>query len=162
MQTANNSNKPETKKVSGGKTKTKKAWGIHSFEGTRLDFLPVFEVNADSKEVETRYLKLHFSKEGKEYEFTFNWLDIYMFVYFVCNEELRQQLASRYERKINYIPYDVTIKVTETEKEEGVVKRRIELPVDELQMAIARNEAFLMLKKAKMDPQEFLRKTRKR
>ena len=153
-------NKPEEKKIAGKThTKTKKAWGITSVEGTRLDFLPIFEMNAESKEIETRYLKLHFSEGGREHEYTFNWLDIYMFVYFACNEELRQQLASRYEREIKYIPYDVTIKVTEAEKEEGLVKRRIELPVDELQMAIARNEAFKMLKKAKIDPQTFLRRT---
>ena len=152
------------KKVSKSKS-IKKSWGIHSKEGIKLDFLPIFEANKDNGEIETRYLKLKFKdpKSKKETEFTFNWLDIYMFVYFASNEELRQNLAARYERKINYIPYDVTFKLTDEEKASGVIKKRIELPVDELQMAIARNEAFKLIKKGKFkdDPSSFIFKGRK-
>jgi len=154
----------DDKKVSKGQS-VKKSWSIYSKEGIKLDFLPVFEVNKDNGEVETRYLKLNFkdTKTKKEQEFTFNWLDIYMFVYFTSNEELRQNLASRYERKVNYIPYDVTFKLTDEEKASGVIKKRIELPVDELQMAIARNEAFKMIKKGKIknDPSSFIYKGKK-
>lgn len=148
------------------KVSMKKSWSIRSKEGEKLDFLPIFEANKENGEIETTYLKLKFKNKEtkKEQEFTFNWLDIYMFVYFACNEELRQNLANRYEKDIKYIPYDVTIKASDKEKESGVIKRRIELPVDELQMAIARNEAFKMLQKSKFknDPSSFIYKGKKK
>ena len=142
-----------------GKSKIeKKHWGITSKEGVRLNFLPIFETNEETGEVETRYLKLSFKDDkGKDTELTFNWLDIYMFVYFASNEELRQNLAARYEREVKYIPYDVTIQISPEEKAEGTAKRRVELPVDELTMAIARNEAYKMLMRSKIkDPRAFL------
>jgi len=135
----------------------KKQWRINSINGEgKLEFSPVFEVSEDTGDVETRYLELTFLERGNLKKMVFNWLDIYMFVYFTCNEELRRNLAARYERQVNYIPYDVTMKVTKEEWESngGMVKRRVQLPVDELQMAIARNEAFKMMMRTK-DPRAF-------
>jgi len=124
----------------------KKRWRISSLENSLLDFYTIFEANKDSGDIEARYLKLSFTDDkGKEKTFTFNWLDIYMFVYFTSNEELRRQLAARYERQINHIPYDVTLQLSAEEKASGIAKRRVELPVDELTMAIARNEAYKIL-----------------
>lgn len=152
------------KKVAGGKIK-KKSWSIHSLEGIKLDFFPVFEANKENGEIETRFLNLKFKnpETRKEQEINLNWLDIYMFVYFACNEEKRQNLALKYEREVKYIPYDVTIRISEQEREQGLVKRRVELPVDELQMAIARNEAFKILQKGqfKNDPSSFIYKGKK-
>lgn len=145
----------------GGTSIQKKQWRIASKEGGKLEFYPIFEVNEESGDVEARWLQLKFLDDrGKEKVMTFNWLDIYMFVYFACNEELRRNLAARYERNVNYIPYDVTINLSDEEKALGVVKRRVELPVDELQMAIARNEAFKMLMRTK-DPRAFGRSGRR-
>lgn len=143
---------------------SKKHWGITSKEGKRMNFLPIFEANEEG-EIETLFVKQYFTDEkGVEHDFTFNWLDIYMFVYFVANEELRQQLAARYERKVNYIPYDVTFTLDAEEKAKGMAKRRIELPVDEVTMAIARNEAWkLWIKsKTKDNPKAFFYKNNRK
>lgn len=130
-----------------------------------LEFFPIFEVNPDNNEVEARYLELRFFEDGKPKTMTFDWLNVYLFVYYTANEELRQNLALRYERKTNYIPYDVSFKITPEERDAGMVKRRIELPVDELAMAVARNEAYMMLgihaKGGKLpDPKQFMYKGR--
>lgn len=151
---------PDTKQgsVAGGAGHgyKKKYWRLHSKEGQTMEFFPVFEVNDETHEVEARWLELKTTKDGKENKMTFNWLDIYMFVYFTANEELRRQLASRYERQVNYIPYDVTLQLTPEEKASGIAKRRVELPVDELTMAIARNEAYKILLKGNIkDPRSF-------
>jgi predicted nucleic acid-binding protein len=146
---------PNSKPIKDGSYK-KKYWRINSKEGLSLEFFPIFEVNEETGEVEARWLEMKSTKDGKEHKMTFNWLDIYMFVYFTANEELRQQLASRYERKINYVPYDVTIQLSSEEKATGVAKRRVELPVDELTMAIARNEAWKIMLRGKIkDPKSF-------
>lgn len=134
----------------------KKQWRLASLNGEgKLDFFPLFEMSKDTGELETRFLELRFLDErGKEKTMRFNWLDIYMFVYFTCNEELRRNLAARYERNVSYIPYDITLQLSDEEKATGIAKRRVELPVDELQMAIARNEAFKLLMRTK-DPRAF-------
>lgn len=91
----------------------------------------------------------------------FDWMNIYMFAYYTATEELRQQLATRYERKANFIPYDVKIPVTKADLAAGFVARRVQLPVDELTMAIAREEAWKIYTKdhSKMgDPSNFLYK----
>jgi hypothetical protein len=134
----------------------KKTWRLRSIDnkGT-LEFHPVFETSTETGDVETRYIAFSFiDDKGRPKEMTFNWLDVYMFVYFTCNEELRRNLAARYEREVSYIPYDVTIPITQEDIRAGKVKRRVELPVDELQMAIARNEAYKMLLRTK-DPRAF-------
>lgn len=124
--------------------KVQKHWTIGSLEGERFDFTPVWQVldrevaGASGKDVECQYIKVRVGEK----DYTFNYLDIFMFIYFTANEELRKNLAMRYERKVYYIPYDVTFKLDAREKEEGMAKRRIELPIDDLTMAIARNEAL--------------------
>lgn len=136
----------------------KKYWKIRSHEGHTLEFFPVFEANEETGDVEARHIELRFRDEkGRERTLTFNYLDIYMFMYFTANEELRQNLMARHERISNYIPYDVSIKLNDQEKSQGIANRRIELPIDELVMAIARNEAWKLWIKsnAKNDPRAF-------
>jgi len=81
--------------------------------------------------------------EDKAYKF--NFVNLFQFIYFISNEELRQSLALRYQRRINKIPYDLSFKLDKEEIEKGFAKRRVELPVDEITMAIARNEAFKLM-----------------
>lgn len=133
---------------SEGTTVKKKYWRVHSKEGMAIEFFPVFEVSKETGDVEARFVEVKTtSPAGDAYALTMNWLDLYMFVYFACNEELRRNLALRYEKQVNYIPYDVTLQLSKEEMTSGVAKRRVELPVDELTMAIARNEAMLMMMK---------------
>lgn len=139
------------------KKQVKKQWTLKSKEGNKLEFFPVFGVSEESGEVETQFLQIKSRENGKDKTMTFNWMDIYMFVYFVCNEELRQALAQRYERKINYIPYDVTLRLTDEEVQKKLAHRRVELEVDELTMAIARNEAMKLLHREK-DPQALIKR----
>lgn len=151
------------------KTKSKKYWRIVSKEGTKLEFFPIFEVSPDGdKQVEARFLEMRFEDQNGDYKtFTFDWLNMYMFMYYTANEELRKNLAIKYERKVNMIPYDVTFKISEDEKQMGIAKRRIELPVGELEMAIARDEAMRLLFISKNiggipDPKQFMYKGRGR
>lgn len=139
-------------------TKAKKKWTTRTKLNEVVSFYPVFLINVDpegvssagvptatDKDIECRFVEMTFTeKNGKERVLTFNFLDFFTFVYFVANEELRQQLQLRYERTINYLPYDVTFNLDAEEKISGVARRRIELPVDEITMAIARNEALKM------------------
>jgi hypothetical protein len=148
------------KKIRGGKAKTK-AWRIKDKATQRwLEFYPMFEVSEDTNEIECRFIEMKFRDDrNHDHSFTFDWLNIYMFMYYTCNEELRQGLAQRYERKVNYVPYDISIKLSPDEIASGQAKRRVELPVDELTMAIAREEAWgiLMKNKGKLnDPKAFL------
>lgn len=149
----------DNQKIKGGVTK-KKAWRIKD-KNTHgwLEFYPIFEVSEDTNEIECRFIQMKFRDDrGKDHEFMFDWLNIYMFMYYTCNEELRQGLAQRYERKVNYIPYDISMKLSKEEIESGQAKRRVELPVDELTMAIAREEAWGILMKNKgnlNDPKAF-------
>lgn len=145
----------------------KKYWRIDSAnDAGLLEFFPIFVINAENNEVECRNLEMKFTdKAGKEHTFLFDWLNIYMFVYYTANEELRQQLATRYERKINYIPYNITVgPLSPEEKASGIAKRRVELPVDEVTMMIAREEAWNILMANKghwKDPQFFRYKGKK-
>lgn len=155
------------KHIENGKMK-KKQWRIKSKDGgTVLNFYPIFEVNEELKQVECRYLEMEFEFDGKKKVMTFDWLNIYMFIYYTCNEELRMGLAQRYERKVNYIPYDVEIPLTPEDRTAPTLKRRIELPIDELTMAIARNEAMMLLRRQlakghKLDPRDFMYKGRRK
>jgi hypothetical protein len=152
--------KDPNKKVKA-KTEQRKYWQITSADDSRkkLEFFPLFVVNDETKEVECRNLDIRYTDErGKQHTMLFDWLNIFMFVYYTANEELRQQLASRYERKVNYVPYELTIPVTPEDAKVGNVKRRVELPIDELTMAIAREEAwkiFLRNKGKIGDPRAF-------
>lgn len=138
-------------------SETKKRWQVRTInDKTNVEFFPVFEAKQaedgktvhdiasyDGKDVECTRIEVTVKdKKGKDRTLIFNFLDLYMFIYFVASEELRQNLQQRYEREVNYIPYDVTFRIDKEEAQKGVAKRRIELPVDELTMAIARNEAW--------------------
>lgn len=155
----------KTEKKIKEKGHDKKHWAIRSKDGHKLEFFPIFEANEDG-EVQCTHIQLRFTDEkGNERTMLFNYLDIYMFMYFTANEELRRNLAARHERLTNYIPYDVQIKISDDEKARGIANRRIELPVDEITMAIARNEAWKLWIKSqyKGNPKEFLyRKNKKK
>jgi hypothetical protein len=155
--------------VIGGRTQDgkekieKKYWQIRDASGHLLEFFPIFVVQDEKGdkpgEVEVRNLEMRFTdQKGAVHTMLFDWMNIYMFVYYTANEELRQQLATRYERKVNYIPYDLTISISPDEARAGTAKRRVELPVDELTMAIAREEAWRIYTKDKSrmgDPSAF-------
>jgi len=128
----------------------KKKWSVRTLnDKTNIDFFPEFIVKnpegessmgiptATDKDVECRYV--HMTIGDKTY--IFNFLDLFMFIYFCANEELRQQLMLRYERQVTYLPYDVSFKLDAEEMKSGQAKRRIELPVDEITMALTRDEA---------------------
>lgn len=127
-----------------------KKWKVRTADQSReLSFLPVFEItkkvegesgsNLTDKDVECRYVDLELNDDkGNKMSMRMNFLDLYMFVYFIANEELRQQLQLRYERQTTQIPYEVTFKLDEQEKARGMAKRLITLSVDEITMAIAR------------------------
>lgn len=135
----------------------KKQWAVHTVNtGESVKVNPIFEVakkegdtttlgvpSLSDKDVECRFVEFIVKDEsGKDKLMVFNYLDLYMFIYFCANEELRQQLQQRYERVVHQIPYDVTFKISEDEKKSGEARRRIELPVDELTMAVARNQSM--------------------
>jgi hypothetical protein len=115
-----------------------KKWKLKSGEGKVVEFYPIFEVTKDGQDAECKVIKIKI--DDKEY--TLNFVNIFQFIYFICNEELRQGLALRYQRRVNYIPYDVNFKLDEEEIKKGWAKRRINLPIDELSMAVARNEGW--------------------
>ena len=101
----------------------------------------IFETSEDGQDIECKAIQM--KHEGKNY--TFNFMNLFQFMYFISNEELRQGLAMRYQRRANRIPYEVTFKLSPEEITRGMCKRRIELTVDELAMAIARNEAWKLM-----------------
>lgn len=151
----------------------KKGWNIGSKEGEKITFIPMFEVvekpddtSQVAGDVECTYVQvIKEGKNGKE-TMTFNYLDIYMFMYFTASEELRQNLAQRYERNVSMIPYEVEFTLDPKEKETGKAKRRIELPVDEITMAVARNEAYKMTssklgKGGSLNPKDYVYKRKK-
>ncbi len=119
----------------------KDKWRIKSAEGEVFEFLPIFEVTdrpgEEAKDIECKVIQIKI----KDQTYSFNFINLFQFIYFVSSEEFRKGLQLRYERRINNIPYEVSFKISEEEKRNGFVKRRINLPIDELSMAIARNEA---------------------
>lgn len=126
----------------------KKQWKLKSKEGEVFEFYPIWaikevpegQINVNDKEVECVAIELQYGKEKKKA--TFNYLDIFMFMYFTANEEVRRNLIARQERKVHEIPYDVSFTLTKEEQKRGSAKRRITLTVDELTMAVAKNEAL--------------------
>ena len=137
-------------------TETKK-WKVRTSDQTKeISFFPTFEIKqldkdethmATDKDVECRYVDIEITDEsevGGKISMRMNFLDLYMFVYFIANEELRQSLQMRYERQVTEIPYEVTFKLDKEEMERGMAKRLITLGVDEIAMAIARSEALLL------------------
>ena len=132
------------------KTINSKTWGIRTAEGKKIEFLPIFEVyenpNEEMKDVECKAIQLKI--DDKKY--TFNFINIFQFIYFICNEELRMSLAQRYERRVNRIPYDVTFKLSDQEIKDKMCKRRIELPLDEVSVAYAKQEGLKYFIKNKL------------
>lgn len=140
----------------------KKNWKIRSKEGEEINFFPVFDViekpedtSALSGDLECSYIQI---KVGDK-TMTFNYLDLYMFLYFISSEELRINLAKRYERNISMIPYEVSFTLDREEKEKGFAKRLIQVPVDEISMVYARGKANEMLNRDiinnKLDPNNY-------
>ncbi len=126
----------------------KKNWKIRSKEGEQVDFYPIFEAitkpedtSALAGDMECTFIQM---KVGDK-TMTFNYLDLYMFLYFISSEELRVNLAKRYERNISMIPYEVSFTLDREEKEKGFAKRLIQVPVDEISMVYARGKANEML-----------------
>lgn len=117
--------------------------------GKDITLQPVFKINekqgVEHKEVECRQIIMEIGSERHIIDFQ----AFFMFCYFCCSEELRQQLALKYERQINYIPYEVSFKLEESERTKPIVKRRIELPVDEISMAFAKNQGWDLFLKNK-------------
>lgn len=126
----------------------KKRWRIQSKEGDEIQFFPVFETiekpedtSALAGDVECRYIQI---KHGDK-TITLNYLDLYMFLYFISSEELRVNLSKRYERNVSLIPYEVSFTLDREEMEKGTAKRLIQVPVDEISMVYARSKANEML-----------------
>lgn len=132
-----------------------KKWKVRTADATKeISFYPTFEVKkkqedmigvASDKDVECSFVDIEITDDkGAVQSMRMNFLDLYMFVYFIANEELRQSLQMRRERKINNIPYEVTFKLDPEEIKRGMAKRLITLGVDEIAMAMARSEAQLL------------------
>lgn len=151
-------------------TNKKTVWSVTDLlSKLKVDFKPIWqekdEQNVDglenpteaTKETECAFIEVNVKdEEGKEKLMKFNYLDLYGFIYFIGNEELRRQLALRYERDIVYLPYEVTFKIDDAEKAAGVAKRRIELPIDEVAMAMVRAKAMVLEGSAQADSDEQL------
>jgi len=144
----------------------KKSWKVRTADGKKeLEFLPIFQITelkdgtaysgGLSKEVECRLVDMKVPDDkGKITQFQMNFADLFLFVYTCAEEELRQQLQMRYERQAVNIPYEVTFKLDEQEKERGMAKRLITLTVDEITLAVARAGANKLLKTLKPESTE--------
>lgn len=131
--------------------KKDKGWSIKASDGVTIKFTPIFVVNqmqpgqthtATDKDVECTMVHVEMKDAlGKDTVMDLGFQELFMFVYFICNEELRQALQLRHERKITEIPYEVTFKLDKGEIEAGMAKRLIKLPVDEITMATVRADA---------------------
>lgn len=126
----------------------KKRWRIQAKEGDPVEFFPIFEViekpedtSALSGDLECRFVQIKIGDKT----ITLNYLDLYMFLYFISSEELRVNLAKRYERNVSLIPYEVSFTLDREEMEKGTAKRLIQVPVDEISMVYARSKANEML-----------------
>lgn len=122
---------------------TKGKWKIKSNKGEVFEWFPIFTVDRESGEVKCESIQMTFNGE----DHVFNFDNIFMFIYFIANEEMRRQLSLRYERRVNYIPYDVLFKLDKQEIEKGEAKRRIQLPIDEITAFYAQQEGMKHLLK---------------
>ena len=136
-----------------------KSWSISASDGVTIKFTPVFVVNemapgevhmATDKDVECAMIHCEMVKNGETISMDLAFQEIFMFVYYCCNEELRQNLQLRQTKNMTEIPYEVTFKLDKGELEAGMAKRLIKLPVDEITMAIARADSQLMNGKANL------------
>jgi|GEM_PF-1694022 len=124
--------------------KIERTWQIKApNSGTVFDFRPIFLANEETGEVECKEIQV--KVDGKVHKFAYD--NLYMFMYFVSNEEMRRKLMQRYEQQITNIPYDVTFKLDKNERETGMAKRRITLQVGEIAMAMVRSEAEMLRSK---------------
>lgn len=138
-----------------------KHWSVKDFSGKKISFFPVFVVQdfksgevtmTTNKEVECKEVKIRISDEktGKDQDFNLGFQELFMFVYYISNEELRRNLQLRQQRNISEIPYEVTFKLSQDEIKAQMAKRLIKLPVDDITMAIARSSAQLIEGKANL------------
>lgn len=137
-----------------------KGWVMTASDGVKLQLTPVFVIQglkegeiklAGDKEVEcTMFHCVIRDRDGRETEMDIAFQEIFMFIYYCCNEERRQELQLRIQKQITEIPYEVTFKLDRGEIAAGMAKRLIKLPVDEIAMALARSESQLMAGKANL------------
>ena len=116
----------------------KKKWTTKTIEDKKVDFFPMFEVDWKTQDVNCQKLMMRI--DGSDY--TFNYDLFLMLCYTIANEEQRKRFANIEMRGVSEIPYDVTFKISKEEKEKGIAKRRITLPVDELIINLASQEAM--------------------
>lgn len=145
---------------SGGKSSEveTKRWKVQMSDGIEATFYPVFVtqdlpdakvMSGQAKEVECKMVHINLkASDGTEIKGDIGFQELYMFVYYCANEEIRQNLQMRQMKHISQIPYEVTFKLSESEIQAKMAKRLILLPVDEIQMAIARSEAQMLKGKA--------------
>ncbi len=159
--------------TTGKKSEERKAWRVKDLEGKQIAFFPLFEtfdveegktVIAGNDEVECRYVDIVLKdKDNKEVSFKIGFQELFMFVYFAANEEIRQNLLLRQKKQITYIPYEVSFQLSKAEQQAGMAKRLIKLPVDEIAMAQVRAEAQLLRGTANLENVEtwFARRAKK-
>jgi hypothetical protein len=138
-----------------------KTWRIKGSDGVEIIFRPIFVVksmaegqtkSSTNMEVECTMMNVKMKDpDGKETTWDIPFQEIYMFIYFCCNEEKRQQLQLQIMRQITEIPYEVTFKLDRGEMDSGMAKRLIKVPVDEITMSIARSEAQMFAGKANLE-----------
>ena len=116
--------------------KETKKWSIKTLEGKKVDFFPVFVANEKG---DAECIKVILKIDGENY--TFPYLEILMFCYMIGNEEQRRKLTNIQFKKVTYLPYNVSFKISEQEKKEGMARRRIELPVDNIIASYFKGEA---------------------
>ena len=132
-----------------------KKWTVRTIDKSKeISFLPTFVVKAlpdqqislaTDKEVECTVVDIELKDDkGKTISMRMGFQELFMFVYYCANEELRQQLQLRYERQISHIPYELTFKLDAEEIQKGMAKRLVKLPVDEITMAMVRSEAQML------------------
>lgn len=134
-----------------------KKWKVQMSDSIEATFFPVFVtqdlapgvvMSGQGKEVECKLVHVQLKQGENIVEGDIGFQELFMFVYYCANEEMRQNLQMRQQKQVSQIPYEVTFKLTEEEAREKMAKRLISLPVDEIQMAIARSGAQLVAGKA--------------
>lgn len=114
----------------------KKKWVVKTLENKKVSFFPIFVSDTQG---ETKCTRVKVKIDENEY--TFNYLDLLLFCYFIGDEEQRRKLSNITMKTVREIPYDVSFKIDDKEKRTGIARRRIILPIDELMAAYYRNEA---------------------
>lgn len=132
----------------------KKVWRLRDFNHKEITWFPVFVVQAlkdgqvmlgTKEEVECKQVHIEIKdKSGNMQDYDIGFQELYMFVYTCANEEMRRNLQLQREKKITAIPYEVTFRLSKDEIGAGMAKRLIQLPVEDIVMAVARSEAQLI------------------